>query len=99
MQRVLNPVENPLLAVNLLPEKDRLFGCAQEGVEGGQCLNLSLGRKRVGLLLRHQSVDDAEVRQRFEKAWGVKLPVTKGLDNHLMVRTAPLTRVQCSLSC
>jgi len=33
----------------------------------------------------YQSVDDPEVRQRFEKAWGVNLPVTKGLDNHLMV--------------
>ena len=33
----------------------------------------------------YQSVDDPDVCQRFEKAWGVKLPVTKGLDNHLMV--------------
>jgi formate dehydrogenase major subunit len=33
----------------------------------------------------YQSVDNPEVRQRFEAAWGVKLPVTKGLDNHLMV--------------
>ncbi len=33
----------------------------------------------------YQSVDDPEVRQRFEKGWGVKLPATKGLDNHLMV--------------
>jgi len=33
----------------------------------------------------YQSVDDPNVRQRFETAWGVKLPATKGLDNHLMV--------------
>jgi formate dehydrogenase major subunit len=33
----------------------------------------------------YQPVNDPDVRQRFEKAWGVKLPVTKGLDNHLMV--------------
>ena len=33
----------------------------------------------------YQSVDDPQVRQRFEAAWGVKLPVTKGFDNHQMV--------------
>jgi len=33
----------------------------------------------------YQSVDDPEVRQRFESAWHVKLPTTKGLDNHEMV--------------
>jgi formate dehydrogenase major subunit len=33
----------------------------------------------------YQSVDDPEVRRRFEAAWGVKLPVTKGFDNHQMV--------------
>jgi len=33
----------------------------------------------------YQSVDDPNVRQKFETAWGVKLPATKGLDNHLMV--------------
>jgi formate dehydrogenase major subunit len=33
----------------------------------------------------YQSVDDLEVRQRFETAWKVKLPSTKGLDNHQMV--------------
>ncbi len=33
----------------------------------------------------YQSVDDPEVRLRFESAWGVTLPITKGLDNHLMV--------------
>ncbi len=33
----------------------------------------------------YQSVNDPEVRARFEKAWGVPLPSTKGLDNHEMI--------------
>lgn len=33
----------------------------------------------------YQSVDSPEVRGRFEAAWKVKLPSTKGLDNHEMV--------------
>ena len=33
----------------------------------------------------YQKVEDEEVRAKFEKAWGVKLPPKKGLDNHLMV--------------
>ena len=33
----------------------------------------------------YQSVDDPEVRSRFEAAWKVQLPSTKGLDNHQMV--------------
>src|SRR6202035_4246991 len=33
----------------------------------------------------YQSVDDPEVRSRFETGWKVKLPSTKGLDNHQMV--------------
>src|SRR5882762_1107212 len=33
----------------------------------------------------YQSVNDPEVRARFEAAWKVKLPTTKGLDNHEMV--------------
>jgi formate dehydrogenase major subunit len=33
----------------------------------------------------YQSVDNPEVRTRFESAWKVKLPSTKGLDNHQMV--------------
>ena len=37
------------------------------------------------MLTGYQSVDDPEVRQRFEIAWKVKLPSTKGLDNHQMV--------------
>ncbi len=33
----------------------------------------------------YQSVDDPEVRARFEAGWKVKLPTTKGLDNHEMI--------------
>jgi formate dehydrogenase major subunit len=33
----------------------------------------------------YQSVDNPEVRQRFEASWGVKLPTSKGFDNHEMV--------------
>src|SRR6266436_6224539 len=33
----------------------------------------------------YQSVDDPEVRARFEKSWNVPLPTTEGLDNHEMV--------------
>jgi formate dehydrogenase major subunit len=33
----------------------------------------------------YQSVDDPEVRSRFEAGWNVQLPSTKGLDNHEMV--------------
>ena len=33
----------------------------------------------------YQSVNDPEVRRRFEDAWKVTLPSTKGLDNHEMV--------------
>jgi formate dehydrogenase major subunit len=33
----------------------------------------------------YQSVDDPEVRARFEQAWKVPVPATKGLDNHQMV--------------
>ena len=37
------------------------------------------------MLSGYQSVNDPEVRARFEAGWGVKLPTTKGLDNHEMV--------------
>src|SRR5438270_7198368 len=37
------------------------------------------------MLPGYQSVDDPEVRQRFEAGWKVKLHSTKGLDNHQMV--------------
>src|SRR5438477_8239052 len=33
----------------------------------------------------YQSIDDPEVRARFEAAWKVPLPSTTGLDNHDMV--------------
>jgi len=33
----------------------------------------------------YQSVNDPEVRSRFEAGWNVRLPSTKGLDNHEMI--------------
>jgi formate dehydrogenase major subunit len=39
------------------------------------------------MLPGYQPVDDPEVRQRFETAWKVTLPSTKGLDNHQMVES------------
>jgi formate dehydrogenase major subunit len=33
----------------------------------------------------YQKVEEAPVREKFEKAWGVLLPVSEGLDNHEMV--------------
>jgi formate dehydrogenase major subunit len=33
----------------------------------------------------YQKVEDDEIRQKFEKGWGVALPAGKGLDNHEMV--------------
>jgi formate dehydrogenase major subunit len=36
----------------------------------------------------YQSVDDPEVRARFEAGWGVRLPTAKGLDNHQMIDAA-----------
>src|SRR5438132_13110380 len=36
-------------------------------------------------LTGYQSVDDPEVRSRFEASWNVQLPSTKGLDNHEMI--------------
>ncbi|PQO33683.1 formate dehydrogenase subunit alpha [Blastopirellula marina] len=37
------------------------------------------------MLPGYQHVDDPEVRQRFEEAWGNPLPTTQGLDNHEMI--------------
>ncbi|MGC1781436.1 MAG: formate dehydrogenase subunit alpha [Acidobacteriaceae bacterium] len=34
----------------------------------------------------YQKVDEQEVIERFEKGWNVKLPKSKGLDNHDMIR-------------
>jgi len=42
----------------------------------------------------YQSVDDPEVRARFEKGWNVKLPSTKGLDNHEMVEAIQQGKVK-----
>jgi formate dehydrogenase major subunit len=36
-------------------------------------------------LTGYQSVDDPEVRARFEAGWKVQLPTTTGLDNHQMI--------------
>ncbi|MBW4038677.1 MAG: formate dehydrogenase subunit alpha [Acidobacteria bacterium] len=36
----------------------------------------------------YQKVDNEEVRMKFEAAWGVSLPVKKGLDNHEMIEAA-----------
>ncbi len=33
----------------------------------------------------YQKVEDAEIRAKFEKAWGVALPPKAGLDNHQMI--------------
>ena len=33
----------------------------------------------------YQKVEDPEIVTKFERAWGVSLPRTKGLDNHQMV--------------
>jgi formate dehydrogenase major subunit len=42
----------------------------------------------------YQSVDDPEVRARFQKSWGVPLPSTKGLDNHQMVEAIHAGRLK-----
>jgi formate dehydrogenase major subunit len=36
----------------------------------------------------YDKVEDEEVRERYERGWNCKLPRTKGLDNHEMVRAA-----------
>jgi formate dehydrogenase major subunit len=42
----------------------------------------------------YQSVSDPAVRARFESGWNVKLPTTKGLDNHEMVEAIHDGRVK-----
>jgi formate dehydrogenase major subunit len=37
------------------------------------------------LLPGYESVEDPEVRARFEAGWNVRLPTTRGLDNHEMI--------------
>ena len=48
-----------------------------------------------GTLPGYQSVDDSEVRVRFEAGWNVKLPTTKGLDNHQMVDAIDQGKLKC----
>ncbi len=42
----------------------------------------------------YQDVDDPEVRGRFEARWNVKLPTTRGLDNHEMIDANPRWQAQ-----
>jgi formate dehydrogenase major subunit len=51
------------------------------------------------LLPGYQSVDDAEVRARFETHWGVSLPSTKGLDNHEMVDAIHQNKLRAMYLC
>jgi formate dehydrogenase major subunit len=43
----------------------------------------------------YQKVDDPEVRARFEAAWKVPLPATKGLDNHEMIEAIQEGKLKC----
>jgi formate dehydrogenase major subunit len=43
----------------------------------------------------YQKVDDPEVRARFEAAWKVPLPATKGLDNHEMIEAIQQGKLKC----
>ncbi|HEY9127909.1 MAG TPA: formate dehydrogenase subunit alpha, partial [Acidobacteriaceae bacterium] len=43
----------------------------------------------------YQKVGDAEIRAKFEKAWGVKLPPKAGLDNHQMVDAIHEGKLRC----
>ena len=47
------------------------------------------------LLPGYQSVEDPEVRSRFEAAWKVPLPATKGLDNHEMIQAIFEGKLKC----
>jgi formate dehydrogenase major subunit len=51
------------------------------------------------LLPGYQSVDDGEVRARFESHWGVSLPLTKGLDNHEMVEAIHQNKLRAMYVC
>jgi formate dehydrogenase major subunit len=46
------------------------------------------------LLPGYQSVHDPEVRARFEAAWNLKLPSTKGLDNHDMIEAVHAGKIK-----
>src|SRR5271156_5085510 len=43
----------------------------------------------------YQKVHDPEVRARFEAAWKVKLPTTKGLDNREMIDAIHAGKLKC----
>ncbi|HEY1767178.1 MAG TPA: formate dehydrogenase subunit alpha [Terracidiphilus sp.] len=43
----------------------------------------------------YQEVENAEVRAKFEAAWKVTLPSTKGLDNHEMIRAVHEGKLKC----
>ena len=43
----------------------------------------------------YQSVDDPEIRARFESAWNAKMPTSKGLDNHQMVDAVHEGKLKC----
>lgn len=47
----------------------------------------------------YQSVDDPEVRRRFEDRWRVTLPSTKGLDNHEMVEAIHENKLRAMYLC
>jgi formate dehydrogenase major subunit len=51
------------------------------------------------LLPGYQSVDDPEVRRRFENHWRVTLPSAKGLDNHEMVEAIHQNKLRCMYLC
>jgi formate dehydrogenase major subunit len=42
----------------------------------------------------YQKIEDESVRKRYEEAWGVKLPLKKGFDNHEMVEAANRGQLQ-----
>jgi formate dehydrogenase major subunit len=43
----------------------------------------------------YQNVDDEEIRSKFEAAWGVKLPTSKGMDNHEMIDGILQGKLKC----
>ncbi len=47
----------------------------------------------------YQSVDDPDVRQRFESMWKIKLPTTKGLDNSEMVEAIGKGKLKAMYLC
>jgi formate dehydrogenase major subunit len=43
----------------------------------------------------YQKLEEAEVRAKFERAWGVALPPKKGLDNHQMIDAVHEGKLKC----